>query len=77
MCGTLSVCLVNDAFKSKGYGTEAEKLIIDYAINTLGLKTIYADAVHRNHRSKHILEKLGFKHLYDDEALAYYKLNVE
>ncbi|WP_426348600.1 GNAT family N-acetyltransferase [Alloiococcus sp. CFN-8] len=77
LCGTLSVCLVNDSHKGKGYGTEAEKLIIDYAINTLGFKTIYADAVHRNNRSKHILEKLGFKHLYDDEALAYYELSFK
>ena len=76
-CGTLSVHLVNDAFKGKGYGTEAEKLLIDYAINTLGLKTIYADAIHRNHRSKHILEKLGFEHLYDDDALAYYRFCVK
>ena len=77
LCGTLSIHLVNDAFKEKGYGTEAQRLLIDYAINTLGLKTIYADAVHRNHRSKHILEKLGFKHLYDDDVLAYYKFNVK
>lgn len=77
LCCTLSVALVNDAFKGKGYGTEAQRLLVDYAINTLGLKTIYADAVHRNHRSKHILEKLGFKHLYDDDVLAYYKLSAE
>lgn len=74
-CGTLSVLLVNDSFKGKGYGTEAERLLINHAMNTLGLKTIYADAVHRNDRSKHILEKLGFKHLYDDEDLAYYKFS--
>lgn len=77
LCGTLSVHLVNDSFKEKGYGTEAQRLLIDYAINTLGLKTIYADAIHRNHRSKHVLEKLGFKHLYDDAALAYYKFSVK
>lgn len=76
LCGTLSISLVNDGFKGKGYGTEAQKLLIDYAINTLGLKIIYADAVHRNNRSKHILQKLGFEHLYDDDALAYYKYSV-
>lgn len=77
LCGTLSIHLVNDTFKGKGYGTEAEQLLIDYAINILGLKTIYADAVHRNHRSKHILEKLGFEYLYDDDVLSYYKFSVE
>lgn len=76
LCGTLSIHLINDTSKGKGYGTEAQKLLIDYAISTLGLKVIYADTVHRNHRSKHILQKLGFEHLYDDVALAYYKFSV-
>ncbi len=52
-------------------------MIIDYAIHVLGLRIIYADAVHRNTRSKHILEKLGFSHLYNDEILAYYELRAE
>lgn len=77
LCSTLSVHLVNDSFKGKGYGTEAQRLLINYAINILGLKIIYADAVHRNHRSKHILGKLGFEHLYDDDTLAYYKFTVK
>lgn len=75
-CGTLSIHLINDTVKGKGFGTEAEQLIIDYAINDLGLHTIYADAVHRNSRSKHILVKLGFRHICDDENLAYYELSV-
>jgi RimJ/RimL family protein N-acetyltransferase len=77
LCGTLSIHLINDAVKGKGFGTEAERLIIDYAIHDLGLRTIYADTIHRNFRSKHILEKLGFRHLYNDEDLAYYEFIVE
>lgn len=77
LCGTLSIHLINDSVKGKGFGTEAERLLIEYAINDLGLHTIYADAIHRNDRSKHILEKLGFKHLYDDEDLAYYRFTIE
>lgn len=77
LCGTLSIHLINDTAKGKGCGTKAERLIIDYAVNDLGLHTIYADAVHRNNRSKHILEKLGFKHLYSDEALVYYEFRAE
>lgn len=72
-CGTLSIHLIDDSVKGKGFGTEAERLLIKYAIEDLGLHTIYADAIHRNNRSKHILEKLGFKHIYDDEDLAYYE----
>lgn len=74
-CATMSIVLANDTVKGKGFGTEAERLVLDYAINVMGLHTVYADAIHRNNRSKHILEKLGFIHLYDDEVLAYYKFS--
>ncbi|SHO45098.1 GNAT family N-acetyltransferase [Anaerocolumna xylanovorans] len=73
-CGTLSIILTSDSVKNRGFGTEAERLLIEYAFNQLGLETIYADAVHRNVRSRHVLEKIGFEHTYDDEVLAYYKL---
>ncbi|WIV12705.1 GNAT family N-acetyltransferase [Proteiniborus sp. MB09-C3] len=75
--GTLSIHLVNDTVKGRGFGTEAERLLIEYAINELGLHTIYADTIHRNYRSKHILEKLGFEHIYDDDVLAYYKYSAK
>lgn len=75
-CGTMSIVLINDTVKGKGFGTEAERLLIEYATNHMGLHTIYADAVHRNNRSKHILEKLGFDHQYDDDDLAYYMFTV-
>ncbi|NLO09513.1 MAG: GNAT family N-acetyltransferase [Clostridiales bacterium] len=74
LCGTMSIVLLNDTVKGKGFGTEAERLLIDYATNNLGLHTIYADVVHRNLRSRYILEKLRFKHLYDD-ILAYYRFD--
>ena len=74
--GTLSIHLINDKYKGYGYGTEAEKLMIEFAGNELGLQTIYADTVHRNDRSKHILLKLGFEYLYDDEVLSYFKIDL-
>ena len=64
-----------DKVKNKGYGSEAERLILAYGFEVLNLRTIYADAVHRNYRSKHVLEKLGFDHLYDDAILSYYQLD--
>lgn len=76
-CATIGIHLNNDSSKGKGYGTEAQRLLIVYAINTLGFKTIYADAVHRNQRSRHILQKLGFEYLGDDDTLSYYKLSVK
>lgn len=73
-CGTLSIHFSSDIYKNRGWGTEAEQLIIKYAFEELGLNTIYADVVHRNTRSQHVLEKNGFLHIYDDEVLRYYEL---
>ncbi|WP_049762404.1 GNAT family N-acetyltransferase [Lachnoclostridium phytofermentans] len=74
-CGTLSVALVNDSVKGHGYGTQAERLMIDYAFKSLGLLTLYADAVLRNRRSQHVLEKLGFLYTHEDDMLRYYVLH--
>ena len=73
-CGSLSVALINDSVKGYGYGTQAERLMIDYAFNNLGLLTLYADAVLRNRRSQHVLEKLGFLFTHEDDMLRYYVL---
>ncbi|NLY21652.1 MAG: GNAT family N-acetyltransferase [Tissierellia bacterium] len=72
---TLSIAISNDKYKNKGYGTEAEKLIIDYGFNILNLKTIYADTVKRNIRSQHILEKLGFSYIKEEDDFIYYRLD--
>lgn len=75
--GTLGIQLVNDSVKGKGYGTEAEQLIIQYAFEHLGLNTLYADAVLRNTRSQYIMKKLGFEYVYEDETFKYYKLKKD
>lgn len=72
--GNLGIHLVNDSVKGKGYGTEAEKLMIQYAFQQLGLNTLYADAVLRNTRSQYIMKKLGFQYVYEDEGFKYYEL---
>lgn len=74
-CGTLSIILVNDSVKGKGYGTKAESLIIEYAFNELRLNKIYADTTLANVVSQHILLKLGFKHIKDDQGMRYYELS--
>lgn len=72
---TLSIILSCDAFKNKGYGTEAEQLLIDYGFQVLDLLKIKADTVKRNKRSRHILEKLGFHYVGEDDILVYFELN--
>ena|SRR5690606_17473628 len=44
----------------KGYGYEAAKAALDYGIDVLGFKDIYAMTAVDNNGSRRILEKLGF-----------------
>lgn len=74
--GTLSIVLTDDSVKNKGYGTEAESLILKFAKDELSLKTVFADTVKRNERSRHVLEKLGFEYIQSDEIMDYYKMDL-
>ena len=69
----MSIHLQNDKVKNKGYGTQAERLIIEYAFNKLGIKEILANSVLKNTRSQHTLEKVGFKEIGRDGTFIYYK----
>lgn len=71
--GTLSIIIANDQFKNKGIGTEAIKLMLKYAKEHLQFIKVYGDAIHRNHRSQHVLEKIGFKYIREDNDLKYYE----
>ena len=70
----LSVHMQNDSVKGKGYGTQAEKLAIDYAFNVLGAESIFAESLIKNTRSQHILEKLGFQYTGEEEGFKQYRL---
>ena len=71
---TLSIHMQNDKFKGKGYGTRAEQLAIAYAFEELNMKKVNADVIHKNKRSQHVLEKLGFQFLRENETFKYYVL---
>lgn len=75
--GNLAIHLVNDSVKGKGYGSEAEQLIIKYAFEYIGLNTLYGDAVLRNIRSQYVMEKLGFNYVCEDEGFKCYELKRE
>ncbi len=45
---------------SKGYGTEAKMLVLEYAFNTLGLRKICSSVYDFNQRSARCLEKCGY-----------------
>ncbi len=71
---TLSIHMQNDAVKGKGYGTQAERLAVQYAFEKLGMAVIHADAVLKNTRSQHVLEKVGFRLVGEDETFKYYRM---
>ena len=66
---TLSVHMKHDGLKGCGFGTEAERLAVAYAFETLGLCAVNADTVKKNTRSAHVLEKVGFKRIGEDEGV--------
>ena len=70
---TFGIHMKNDAFKNRGYGTEAERLALRYAFETLQVETVLADALRTNARSRHVLEKVGFRQIGQDERYAYYE----
>ncbi len=70
----LSIHLQNDSIKNRGYGTQAEQLAVDYAFDRLGMERILADAVAKNIRSRHVLEKLGFEYMGEENGFRQYRL---
>ena len=69
---SLGIHLQNDRAKNRGVGTAAERLALDYAFDVLGMETVNADAVLKNKRSQHVLEKVGFVYVREDETFRYY-----
>lgn len=72
----MGIHLQNDAVKEKGYGTRAEQLMLRYAFDQMGMRTVFADAVLGNTRSRHVLEKVGFCQTGQDETFAYYRCDA-
>ena len=70
---SMGIHLQNDAVKEKGYGTQAERLILQYAFNELGMVAVNADAALKNTRSQHVLEKVGFCYTHEDDTFKYYR----
>lgn len=71
---SLGIHMQNDSVKGKGYGTQAERMAIQFAFDVLGMNAVNADAVLKNTRSQHILEKLGFKYTHSDDVFKFYRL---
>ena len=74
---TLSIHMQNGDVKGKGYGTEAERLAIQYAFEKLGMMAVNADTAVKNQRSQHILDKLGFEFIREEGDFRYYRLEKQ
>ena len=70
----LSIPLQTDQVKEKGYGTQAERLAIEYAFDVLGAESVFAESLVKNTRSQHILEKLGFRYMCEEDGFKQYRL---
>ncbi len=58
---TLGIFIGDESNRSKGYGTEAIKLIVDYGFNVLRLHNIDLKVFSFNERAVKSYEKAGFK----------------
>ena len=59
-CCDMGIHIVNDQYKGKGYGTQAERILLNYIFKELKMKTVYAETLIKNERSAHVLKKVGF-----------------
>lgn len=58
-CGELGI-VITTRKQDMNYGTEAIKRMIEYGVQTLGLKRIFLKVYSNNERAIHVYEKCGF-----------------
>ena len=76
-CATLGITLKNAQYKDRGIGTQAERLAIRFVFEELDIPTLFADTVRTNTRSQHVLEKVGFRLIREDQSFKYYRIDRE
>lgn len=59
-CG-FRILLAGPAFYGRGLGTEAARLILEYAFERVGLHRVELEVYAFNPRARHVYEKLGFR----------------
>lgn len=74
---TLGITMKHAGFKNRGYGTQAERLAVEYAFRILDVPVVYADSIVTNSRSQHVLEKVGFRLIREDQERKYYRITRE
>jgi len=59
--GVISIGIGDPNYRGKGYGSEAMRLVLDYAFNELNLYRLGLDVIGDNARAIRAYEKLGFR----------------
>ena len=72
---TMGLALKNTKYKDRGFGTQAERLAIQYVFNELDIPVLFADSILSNTRSQHVLEKVGFQYINEDKDFKYYRID--
>jgi RimJ/RimL family protein N-acetyltransferase len=54
------VWLAGPAVFGRGYGSEATRLVVDYALDVVGLHRLSLEVYDHNPRARHVYEKCGF-----------------
>lgn len=57
----LGLAVYNPDNRSKGYGTDATRVMLWVAFNVLGLHSVYIDTMEKNAHAIHVAEKAGFR----------------
>lgn len=71
-------CVLLPQYRGKGFMTLSMSLAIDFGINTIGLKRIYAITSRENNKARNLLDRLNFikiAELEDDEIE--YELDIQ
>ncbi|MBR4971792.1 MAG: GNAT family N-acetyltransferase, partial [Oscillospiraceae bacterium] len=71
----MGITMKSQAYKDRGFGTQAELLAIDIVFNDLDIPVLFADSIMTNSRSQHVLEKVGFRLIGQDTKRKYYRID--
>ena len=74
-CATIGLTLKNAKYKDQGIGTVAEKLAVDFVFCELDIPVLFADTIKTNTRSQHVLGKVGFTLIREDNDFKYYRID--
>lgn len=71
---TLGIEMKNKNYMGRGFGTQAERLAVEYVFYELDIPILYADVALDNTRSQHVLEKVGFRLISKDEKRKHFQI---